>query len=64
VGAISTVERYMTCNPQIVGANNAIGTVKEKMPKRMNDGQKYCISIIKFVIKAFMEEVGAISTVE
>ncbi len=64
VGAISTVEGYLTHNNQIKGLNPAISTGSEKMPKRMIDGQKYCISIIKFVIKAFMEEVGAISTVE
>ncbi len=54
----------MTCNPQIKGLNLAIFTGSEKMAERMNDIYKNCISIIKFVIKAFMEEVGANSTVE
>ncbi len=64
MGAIGTVERYSTGSPQTEGLNNPISTVKEKMQRRMNDIYRECISIIKFVIKAFLEEVGAISTME
>jgi hypothetical protein len=36
----------------------AIDTRREKMPKRMNDGQRDCISKVRSVIKDFYVKVG------